>query len=168
MNLSQPVRSSARLYVLAVPLLYAAVNLIAIQLAAHPTGLHPGYEVPWNPTLLGMLGDEIDWVRNVTFGITVILAAEACCLAVFDRRRRRSGALTIFMGEIYVLTLALVALVNPTSGFWDLNEDSGLAGSLPGWHGPALVAIAVVTVPGLVMWLSEKGGQASLSGRKMV
>ncbi|WP_347780356.1 hypothetical protein [Nonomuraea sp. B5E05] len=48
---------SARLCALAAPLLYAVVNLIALHLAAHPAGFHPGYEVPWNPGLL----DELDW-----------------------------------------------------------------------------------------------------------
>ncbi|GGT38730.1 hypothetical protein ACFFV7_19660 [Nonomuraea spiralis] len=70
-------RSPALLCAMAAPVLYAVANLVAIQAAAHPTGLHPSFEEPWNDWMLRQLDRELGSARAWTFGITFILAAEA-------------------------------------------------------------------------------------------
>ncbi|MGN9847452.1 hypothetical protein ACTMTI_56240 [Nonomuraea sp. H19] len=79
MDLRHLKRWPALLCALAAPLLYAGVNLIALQLAAQ-AGLDPGHE-GWNDLLPGQLDGAIESVRGWVGAIALILAAEAAVLA---------------------------------------------------------------------------------------
>ncbi|TDD02973.1 hypothetical protein E1292_22365 [Nonomuraea deserti] len=155
MNVRRLIYSTA----LAAPVLYAAVNLIALELIAHPTGkLNPWYEEPWNDALLEQLEQEVAHARNVTFGITLILAAEAVLIAVLDRLNHRSPSKsTVPTGVwfiLYELTLVVAVLLSPLTRFWLLNDDRDLEMMAPEWHSPALIAIPVLTLIGLIAWMS--------------
>lgn len=90
MAFAAPARSAAHF-------LYAAVNPISLQPAARPTGLHRSL---WSRLLLDDhdLDREIATPRMTTLGVTLVLAFEAACPAVLDRRspwpRAWSPALT--------------------------------------------------------------------------
>ncbi|MEV4353462.1 hypothetical protein [Nonomuraea sp. NPDC049625] len=155
MNVRRLIYSTA----LAAPVLYAAVNMTALQLIAHPTGeLNPWYEEPWNDMLLEQLEQEVTHARNVTLGITLVLAAEAVLIAVLDRLSRRSPSRsTVPTGVwfiLYELTLVMGVLLSPLTRFWLLNDDGDLEMMAPEWHSPALIAIPVLTLIGLIAWMS--------------
>jgi hypothetical protein len=44
---------------------FAASRTAAIQIAAHPTGRDPWYDVPWNNVLLNELDSEMASARSV-------------------------------------------------------------------------------------------------------
>ncbi|WP_186404160.1 hypothetical protein [[Actinomadura] parvosata] len=169
MDLQHLKRSPALLCALATPLLYAAVNLISIQLAAHPSGLHPNYEVPWNYVLLEELDEEIASARWWTLKITLILAGEAALLAALHGQLKRgssvSGLIGCAIGSImYLLTLTLAIWINPTTSFYELNDDSALESMVPDWYFPALVTIAIMTFTALTVWQSAAVWRLRRSG----
>lgn len=153
MNVRRLIYSTA----LAAPVLYAAVNLTALQLIAHPTG-NSWYGEPWNDMLLKQLEREVAHARNVTLGITLILAAEAVLIAVLDRLNHRtpsrSTAPTGVWFILYELTLVVGVLLSPLTRVWLLNDDGDLEMLAPGWHSPALIAILVLALIGLIAWMS--------------
>ncbi|SEM91717.1 hypothetical protein [Nonomuraea pusilla] len=160
MNLRVLKGSPALLCALAAPLLYVAVNLIALQIAAHPTGVN-WYEESWDDRSLRELGEAVAQARMVTLGLTLVLAIEAVFLALLDQRSRRptvNDFLLRGMASVgYLLTLALVIVVNPISSFWELNDDHDLAMLVPGWYMPALTCVSVATLTGLAIWMFAHG-----------
>lgn len=147
-------RSPALLCAMVAPVLYAVVNLIAIQAAAHPSGRHP-----W---MLEQLDRELGSARAWTFSIAFILAAEAAFLgALHGWLNRRPGVVQMLpravVGAGYLLSLALAVEANPTTSLWELNDDSALDSMVPEWHFPALVAIGVVTLAAVIGWLVGAG-----------
>jgi hypothetical protein len=167
MHLRHLKRSPALLCALAAPLLYAAVTLIAIQLAAHPTGLNPWYEVPWNHVLLQQLDRKIAWARQVALSITLILAVEAASLATLggwlNRRSTVSGlVLCTAASVVYLLTLALTVLGTYATVLYPSGDiDLGLL--FPDWYFPALIIIAIMALTALTIWLSAAIRAASAS-----
>ncbi|MEV4173246.1 hypothetical protein [Nonomuraea sp. NPDC049709] len=155
MDLRRLRRSPALLCALTAPLLYAAVNLISFRIAAHPTGLNPWYEVPWNDTLLEDLDRAVARARAVTVSLTVILATEAALLAALDRPGRRTtvagGLAFVGSGLVYLLTLALAVAVNPTTSPWRINDEYDLAALGPDWYMPALIGVAVSAIAGVAV-----------------
>ncbi|QYC40872.1 hypothetical protein Nocox_16295 [Nonomuraea coxensis DSM 45129] len=143
---------------MAAPVLYAVVNLIALQMAADSAGSYPRADDPFGDLLLGPLDRELGSARVWTFCFAVILAAEAACLAALHGRlNRRPGVAAVLpravAGVGYLLSLALVVEINPTSPFLELNDDSALDRLVPSWHFPALVAVGVVTLVAVAAWL---------------
>ncbi|GGS93974.1 hypothetical protein GCM10010156_60280 [Planobispora rosea] len=169
MDLRRLIRSSTLLYAAAAPLLYVTATMIAIQLAAHPTGLHPWYETPWNDGLLAQLDREIASARGFTLGIAFTLAFEAALLAALgDRLNRRStiGGLVLCAatGMVYLMSLALAGLATYAIVLYPSGDvDLGLL--FPGWYFPALVVIGVTTVAALVTWLTVAVRDASAAQR---
>ncbi|MDX3101072.1 hypothetical protein [Nonomuraea angiospora] len=136
-------------------MLYAAVNLIAFEIAAHPTGLS-WYVEPWNDATLEQLDRAIAQARGVTFGYTLILAVEAVSLAVLDRPTRPSTVSNLLACQwasvMYLLTLALAVVVNPTTSPWRINDEYDVAMPGPHWYMPALISIGIATLTGLTTW----------------
>ncbi|HUR04871.1 MAG TPA: hypothetical protein VM347_20165 [Nonomuraea sp.] len=132
------------------------MNLIALQIDAHPMGLN-GYEVPWDGWSLKEMDKAIAQARKVTLGFTLVLAIEAVFLALLDQPSRRSTVSDILVYGIasvgYLLTLALAIVVNPTTSSWELNDDHNLAVLVPDWYMPALIGVAITTLTGLTIWL---------------
>ncbi|WP_156056112.1 hypothetical protein [Streptosporangium roseum] len=132
------------------------MNLITLQIAAHPTGLN-WYEGPWDGWSLKEMDRAIAQARKVTLGFTLVLAIEAVFLALLDQPSRRSTVSDILvygMASVgYLLTLALAIVVNPTDSFWELNDDHDLATLSPDWYMPALIGVAIATLTGLTIWL---------------
>ncbi|GAA3229790.1 hypothetical protein GCM10020216_047220 [Nonomuraea helvata] len=108
--------------------------------------------------MLEQLKREVAHARNVTLGITMVLAAEAVLIAVLDRLNHRSPfRSTVPTGVwliLYELTLVVGVLLSPLTRFWLLNDDSDLEMIAPEWHSPALIAIPVLTLIGLITWMS--------------
>ncbi|MEU6999674.1 MULTISPECIES: hypothetical protein [unclassified Nonomuraea] len=135
------------------------MNLIAIQIAAHPTGRNPWYDVPWNYVLLNELDSEIASARSVALGYTLVLTVEAALIALRVRQRRRfadnevppTGGLFSLM---YLLTLAVATVLNPVGPIWRGNDNHDLAVLCPAWYMPALIGIALVALIGLTVWLT--------------
>lgn len=168
MDLRRPTRSPALLCALTAPFLYAAVNLIAFQIAAHPTGRNPWYDVPWNDVLLKELDSEIASAQSVTLGYTLVLAVEAALIALRVRRRRRSTGMEVpptggLFGMIYLLTLAVATVLNPAASPWRGNDNHDLAVLCPAWYMPALIGVALVALIGLTVWLTAAIRDASAS-----
>ncbi|MEV1247870.1 hypothetical protein ACIBO2_29640 [Nonomuraea sp. NPDC050022] len=94
----------------------------------------------------------------MTLGVTLILAAEAILIAVLDRLNHRSPSRpTVPTGVwfiLYELTLVVGVLLSPLTRFWLLNDDGDLEILAPGWHSPALIAVPVLTLIGLIAWMS--------------
>lgn len=157
-------RSTALLCALSAPLLYAAVTLIAIQLAAHPTGLHPLSDLL--PLQLD-LDREIASARKATLSITLVLAVEAALLAVLGGRlNRRSSAgglvLCTAVSVVYLVSLALAVLGSYAIVLFPAGDiDLGLL--FPDWYFPALIIIVIVTLTALTVWLSAAVRDASAS-----
>ncbi|TYB64741.1 hypothetical protein FXF51_19980 [Nonomuraea sp. PA05] len=155
MNVRRLIYSAA----LGAPVLYAAVNLIALQSIAPTTGeLNPWYDEPWTDVLLEQVELEVAHARDVTLGITLILAAEAALIAVLDRLNHRSPSRsTVPTGVwfiLYELTLVVAVLLSPLTRFWLLNDDGDLEVLAPAWHSAGLIAIPVLTLMGLIAWMS--------------
>ncbi|MBN6051088.1 hypothetical protein JYK22_03995, partial [Nonomuraea sp. RK-328] len=159
MDLRRPTRSTALRCASTAPFLYAAVNLIAIQIAAHPTGRNPWYDVPWNHVLLHELDREIASARSVTLGYTLVLTVEAALIALRVRQRRRCADNEVpptggLFGVMYLLTLAAATLLNPMGPIWRGNDNNDLTVLSPAWYLPALICIALVALIGLTVWLT--------------
>ncbi|MGW4792430.1 hypothetical protein ACWEPC_08470 [Nonomuraea sp. NPDC004297] len=164
MDLRHLKRSPALLCALAAPLLYAGATLLAIQLAAHPTGLDPLQDWPWTPQ---QLDREIASAEAWTLSITFFLAVEAVLLAALaGRLNRRSTASGLVLctaaSMVYLFTLALAVLATYAIVLYPSGDiDLGLL--FPDWYFPALIVIAIVALTGLTVWLSAAVRRASAS-----
>ncbi|NJP98554.1 hypothetical protein HCN51_55620 [Nonomuraea sp. FMUSA5-5] len=135
------------------------MNLIAIQIAAHPTGRNPWYDVPWNEILLNGLDIEIASARSVALGYTLVLTVEAALITLRVRQRRRfadneippTGGLFSLM---YLFTFAVATVLNPVGPTWRGNDNHDLAVLCPAWYMPALIGIGLVALIGLTVWLT--------------
>ncbi|MEV4397361.1 hypothetical protein [Nonomuraea sp. NPDC049607] len=165
MDLRHLKRSPALLCTLAAPLLYAGVTLVALQSAAR-AGLDPGHE-GWNDLLPGRLGGAIGSARGWVGAIALVLAAEAAVLAELggrlDRRSTAGGLmLCTATGVVYLMSLALAVLSTYAIVLYP-SGDADLGPLFPGWYFPALIVIALVTLTGLIVWLSAAVREAPVS-----
>ncbi|SEG75613.1 hypothetical protein SAMN05444920_104310 [Nonomuraea solani] len=144
---------------LAATALYAAVNLIALQVIAQPTGrLDPWFEEPWSDWTLGRLNEGVTNARNVTLCLTLILTAAATLPIALDRGSLiRSAVPTGVSFIMYELALVVSVLAAPTSRFWLLNDDNGLETITPEWYFPALITVCVLAFIGMLAWMTVPG-----------
>ncbi len=165
MDLRRLKRSTALRCALLAPLLYAAVTLIAIQLAAQ-SGLNPWHQ-GWSDLLPSRLDRGIASARKVTLGITLILAVEAALLAALGGRLNRRSTVGGLMlctaaSVVYVLSLALAVLGTHAIVLYPSGDlDLGLL--FPDWYFPALIIITIAVLTALIVWLSAAVRDASAS-----